>query len=570
MTKDKINRSQGAKSARKRNADAALLDDSTPSKDHNDVSDQGDSDGTGRNGDYNAKTNETESSTENNCKNNDEVRNGKSKTLSGTQGIELSGNSSDGGGNAKLAADSNKNKEQWESNGEEEKPAPSFLDPMSPLPQKRRKKPSQKLRMQQEVEEELEEMESRDFRTSKQSHRRHPKRKANADYRGIRYNRNRLSKLDPVVEKVVLDRALQKGLPRGWKVAFHKDWNRKVWISPDETRICDTVPRAIMISRKKALEAEVEDAEMEVIDSDGKSAGGVGVHDDTNDDDEVEDGTRVAGSFVKLKKGPSTLGNDPASILITTSEELHELSVDQERAALKKGRDKGLKRDGWRCVWNSRFRRKNWVSPQGKLFGNLSRAVEKQDDWIIKEEKRRMKENRKMQEMEEEWQKQFKRLKKYKRKHGDTLVPDNYERSVDLRLWVRKQRREYLRAQKGEKSSITTEQIEALNQLGFQWEIVKASKQVGKSKHAIKDAVTGVSKAPPPPAPPNGSIFDNAPEEMFTRRHVLFSDMQPPLVSPPRIPIKFVNPVKKLPNGSLGTESYCREVEQYLKTWYGV
>ncbi|CAJ1937490.1 unnamed protein product [Cylindrotheca closterium] len=564
MAKDKSSPHQDAKRTRKRNAEDALLDDSTPSK--TDVSDQGDSDGAGRNANYNAKTNENGNTNGHIYNGNTGVSNGESKPMSRTKDTKISDITSSQGGssNNKPSADRN-NEEQSDSNGEEPTTTQGFVDQGSPLPRKRRKKPSQKLLLQKEVDQTLDEIESGENHSNQNNNnRRPPKRKASVDNGGTRFKKARLKKFDPVEEKAVLERALQKGLPEGWKVAYHKDWKRKVWISPDDSRICDTIPRAISIAQKMILEAEPEDAEREAIDYDG--------NDEEDGSDEGESGTRVPGSFVTLKKGPSPSGTDPASVLIATSEELHEMSVEQERAALKRGREKGLKKDGWRCVWNSRFRRKNWVSPQGKIFGNLSRAVEKQDHWMIKEEKRKLKQNRKMQEMEREWQKQFKRLKKYKRRHGGTVVPDNSENYSELRSWSRRQRREYLRAQKGERTRITTEQIAALNQIGFQWEVEKVPK-VSKKGSKKKDAVAVIAPAEKASSCPpllDGSIFDNAPEEMFTRRHVLFSDMQPPPMSPARVPIQFVNPVKKLPNGNLGTESYCREVQQHLKTWYGI
>ncbi|KAL3927696.1 MAG: hypothetical protein SGBAC_012977, partial [Bacillariaceae sp.] len=473
MPKDSKIHSQSDKSQRKRSIEAAFLDDSNPSK--RNVSDKGDdSDATGRNDDYNAKTNKNDNNNGKGSTENDRIDNSISERRSETQDVKLSASSSQAG-NAKLSANGNKNKEQSELHDEEEQSEKHFLDPKSPLPQKRRKKPSQKIRMLQEVDEEELDGETKETSLesrSKQRSRRPAKRKITEHNGTIRYKKARLKKFDPDEEQVVLDRARQKGLPKGWTVAFHMDWNRKVWISPDESRICDTVPRAISISKKFGMGVNNDDAEMDGEENDTNC--------DADDDDkgsDTEEGTRVAGSFVWLKKASGKTGNDPASLLIARSIEIHELSETQERAALKKGRDKGLREDGWRCVWNSRFRRKNWISPQGRQFGNLSRAVEKQDDWLIKEEKKQMKQNKRKQELEEEWQKQYNRLRKYKRRHGDTLIPDNSERYSELRCWVRRQRREYYRSIKTDRSNITPEQIEALNKLGFQWEIVKVPKR---------------------------------------------------------------------------------------------
>lgn len=50
------------------------------------------------------------------------------------------------------------------------------------------------------------------------------------------------------------------------------------------------------------------------------------------------------------------------------------LSREQADESLKVARSKGLPND-WIITWNYKHKRKNWKSPEGKVYGNLSKAL---------------------------------------------------------------------------------------------------------------------------------------------------------------------------------------------------
>jgi hypothetical protein len=383
--------------------------------------------------------------------------------------------------------------------------------------QRRRKIPSEKIRTQ--LQEKIQ--------TSRPS-------KNRKEYRN---NRKRVRDLPKEEETEVLKRAHSKGLPNGWKVKFHQDWQRNVWISPDGTRMCDTVPRAMATHEK--MENEDKDDEMFENTSDND--------DDDNKEKQEEDDEEE----VEEESGENAGGHKIEKRL--TQKEIEK--------SLKKARAKGLEGDGWQVVWNNRYQRKNWISPNGRVYGNLSRAIQKQHDEKIRLAarlaKKAAKELKKTTVMEKLWKKRFRELKKYKKKHGDSVVPQHYSEVEGLGTWVKRQRYEYKRRQKGDHAKITDERIAALNSIGFCWK-GKASASPDKQQQQQQ------------PRPPEGSVFDNAPNEMYAGRHALFTDMHPPPPAPARHPINFVHTRTKRPNGALGSEEYFREVEQYLKTWYGL
>ena len=63
------------------------------------------------------------------------------------------------------------------------------------------------------------------------------------------------------------------------------------------------------------------------------------------------------------------------------------------------------------------------------------------------------------------WQKKYKELKKYHRKHGHCKVPKGSGPFVSLAEWVGKQRGDY----KNKLARLTSEKIEKLNYLNFYW-----------------------------------------------------------------------------------------------------
>ena len=69
------------------------------------------------------------------------------------------------------------------------------------------------------------------------------------------------------------------------------------------------------------------------------------------------------------------------------------------------------------------------------------------------------------------WKHRLKELKAYKKKHGDCLVPKNYEHKRKLGIWVSKQRYEYKKWRKDVYSQLTQERIDQLNEIDFVWEV---------------------------------------------------------------------------------------------------
>jgi hypothetical protein len=67
------------------------------------------------------------------------------------------------------------------------------------------------------------------------------------------------------------------------------------------------------------------------------------------------------------------------------------------------------------------------------------------------------------------WDDQYRELANYASQHGDAHVPMKYAKNRTLANWVSNQRTQYRLFKANEKSSITTEKIELLNKLGFQW-----------------------------------------------------------------------------------------------------
>jgi len=60
-------------------------------------------------------------------------------------------------------------------------------------------------------------------------------------------------------------------------------------------------------------------------------------------------------------------------------------------------------------------------------------------------------------------------LEDYQRKNGHCLVPKRYESNPSLGNWVNKQRQNYRKFVKGEKTSMNEKRISALNEIGFVW-----------------------------------------------------------------------------------------------------
>jgi hypothetical protein len=69
---------------------------------------------------------------------------------------------------------------------------------------------------------------------------------------------------------------------------------------------------------------------------------------------------------------------------------------------------------------------------------------------------------------ESTWKQRLEELQEFKRINGTCAVPCNYSNSK-LAVWVHHQRRQYKKMKLGDASHMTSERVEALNQIGFVW-----------------------------------------------------------------------------------------------------
>mmetsp|Transcript_27443 Transcript_27443/g.41554 ORF Transcript_27443/g.41554 Transcript_27443/m.41554 type:complete len:252 (-) Transcript_27443:3-758(-) len=67
------------------------------------------------------------------------------------------------------------------------------------------------------------------------------------------------------------------------------------------------------------------------------------------------------------------------------------------------------------------------------------------------------------------WQERLNDLKRFKRKHGHCAIPTIFPEDQTLATWVKFQRRQYKLYMKGDRTYMTADRIETLEQIGFQW-----------------------------------------------------------------------------------------------------
>ena len=119
-----------------------------------------------------------------------------------------------------------------------------------------------------------------------------------------------------------------------------------------------------------------------------------------------------------------------------------------------------------------------WVSTQRKEYKKLLRGVHSQ---LSKERINQLNEIDFEWEVGKRddilWKQHFNKLVKYKKKHGDCLVPQRYEQNAKLRIWVFNQRQEYKKWLNGESASITQERINQLNEIDFAWEVGRGAQK---------------------------------------------------------------------------------------------
>jgi hypothetical protein len=69
------------------------------------------------------------------------------------------------------------------------------------------------------------------------------------------------------------------------------------------------------------------------------------------------------------------------------------------------------------------------------------------------------------------WEERLQELREHCRVHGHCLVPSQYDENQKLATWVKCQRRQYKLILAGERSNITMERVEKLENMGFTWEL---------------------------------------------------------------------------------------------------
>jgi len=69
------------------------------------------------------------------------------------------------------------------------------------------------------------------------------------------------------------------------------------------------------------------------------------------------------------------------------------------------------------------------------------------------------------------WERRISELRAYSQENGDCNVPATYQANKKLAAWVKCQRRQYKLFQEGKSNTLTPERIEALNRVGFYWEL---------------------------------------------------------------------------------------------------
>eukprot|EP00544_Gedaniella_sp_CCMP2646_P004528 CAMPEP_0202495918 /NCGR_PEP_ID=MMETSP1361-20130828/18295_1 /ASSEMBLY_ACC=CAM_ASM_000849 /TAXON_ID=210615 /ORGANISM="Staurosira complex sp., Strain CCMP2646" /LENGTH=319 /DNA_ID=CAMNT_0049127103 /DNA_START=26 /DNA_END=985 /DNA_ORIENTATION=+ len=99
------------------------------------------------------------------------------------------------------------------------------------------------------------------------------------------------------------------------------------------------------------------------------------------------------------------------------------------------------------------------------------------------------------------WNDRFEELLKFRDEYGDTIVPQQYEPNRPLGKWVAKQREQYRLLQQGKHSFLTADRLQALNEIGFVWQV----QGPGRSGRPAGIAAAAAAK-PDAPAGDGGNI----------------------------------------------------------------
>ena len=76
------------------------------------------------------------------------------------------------------------------------------------------------------------------------------------------------------------------------------------------------------------------------------------------------------------------------------------------------------------------------------------------------------------------WQRMLKELVLFQHREGHCEVPNKYNDNQSLGMWVSTQRQQYKLIKDGKKSPLSTDRIEALEFIGFTWQMQKPNNYV--------------------------------------------------------------------------------------------
>jgi hypothetical protein len=181
--------------------------------------------------------------------------------------------------------------------------------------------------------------------------------------------------------------AKSKGLPDGWQVIWNEKYRRKNWKSP-EGKIYGNLSKAIKSLRHKKIKRELTSEELKSSLRYAKERGlpcGWTVKWSLKRRRKIwhsPDGMKQCDCLVKalavaskeIKKRVSPISSSSVPVIEETSPG-RVLTEEEIASTLEAAQSKGLPKD-WRVYWNNKHKRKNWVSPDGKTYKSLSRALE--------------------------------------------------------------------------------------------------------------------------------------------------------------------------------------------------
>lgn len=76
------------------------------------------------------------------------------------------------------------------------------------------------------------------------------------------------------------------------------------------------------------------------------------------------------------------------------------------------------------------------------------------------------------------WDQRMGDLVEFRDNHGHCHVPTHYQENKQLAIWVKCQRRQYKLLKQGKSSTLTTERLNALNKVGFEWRAKRSGKTI--------------------------------------------------------------------------------------------